>query len=460
MPTYLVNWNPKRWHWEDHAKFVAKTLAGEMPVFDWSTGNRKSIETGDRLFLVRQSTQRGIIGSGHAVRKSYEAPHWDESREDMANVVDVRWDAILDPADVLPVAELEAANLGVPWDNLMGSGVQVPDESTERLEQLWEAHLRSLGRIGGTQTPMIFLRTGWMKHYRGVTKDDPISGGGKYVEENRFGHEMYNFLPFKGRVYGYCRNTPGGKSEYVHGAGIKIEKLGAGKRDRQLDGVLVVWLAKRPQGGTEIVGWYRNATVYRDWQEPPQGSNRVFNGEAFGYHVSATEGDATLLPPEKRTFVIPPRGPGIIGQANVWYADDPATASIRQQVLRYVQGYGLPVYPDELDESRTYSEGAKRQVIINAYERDSRARAACIKFYGTKCVVCGFDFGEFYGELGEGFIHVHHLRDLATVGEGYKVDPIKDLRPVCPNCHAMLHQETPAMGIESLQLIIKRERRK
>jgi 5-methylcytosine-specific restriction protein A len=69
-------------------------------------------------------------------------------------------------------------------------------------------------------------------------------------------------------------------------------------------------------------------------------------------------------------------------------------------------------------------------------------------------MVCGFDFAKLYGEIGEGFIHVHHLRDLATVGGEYEVDPIKDLRPVCPNCHAMLHVETPAIGIEDLRALI------
>lgn len=313
------------------------------------------------------------------------------------------------------------------------------------------------GHGSSKQPPMIFLRTGWMKHYRGVTDDDPISGGGRFVDENQFGHEMFNFLPFNGRVYGYCRNTRSGKQNDAQGSGIKLERLGGHKTDRQLDGVLVVWLAKRNPSRTEIVGWYRNATAYRYWQEAPEKSNRVFKGEAFGFHVSAGAGDAILLPSERREFVIPRKGPGIIGQANVWYADDPTTAAIRQQVLGFIAAYSLPVFPDELDESRTYSEGAKRRVIVNAYERDERARAACIKFYGTECAVCGFDFGNYYGELGEGFIHVHHLRDLATVGEDYQVDPIKDLRPVCPNCHAMLHRETPAMQIEALKSIISRE---
>jgi 5-methylcytosine-specific restriction protein A len=60
-----------------------------------------------------------------------------------------------------------------------------------------------------------------------------------------------------------------------------------------------------------------------------------------------------------------------------------------------------------------------------------------------------------YGEIGNGFIHVHHVVELASVKDEYKVNPVDDLRPVCPNCHAMLHQKKPAYTIEELKSIIK-----
>ncbi|HHO0788469.1 HNH endonuclease [Aeromonas allosaccharophila] len=61
------------------------------------------------------------------------------------------------------------------------------------------------------------------------------------------------------------------------------------------------------------------------------------------------------------------------------------------------------------------------------------------------------DFGEKYGELGKGFIHVHHMMPLSEIGEEYVVDPIKDLIPVCPNCHAMLHRRNPPLTIDDLR---------
>jgi 5-methylcytosine-specific restriction protein A len=113
-------------------------------------------------------------------------------------------------------------------------------------------------------------------------------------------------------------------------------------------------------------------------------------------------------------------------------------------------------FAEEIDTTRTYAEGATRQVTVNVYERNAKARAICVIRYGPNCSACGFNFGRTYGETGEGFIHVHHLKPLAEAGKGYKLNPIRDLRPVCPNCHAMLHQRKPAYSIEELKTIIKR----
>jgi 5-methylcytosine-specific restriction enzyme A len=116
--------------------------------------------------------------------------------------------------------------------------------------------------------------------------------------------------------------------------------------------------------------------------------------------------------------------------------------------------------PEEITTPQDYLEGATRTVTVNVYERDPEARRACIEHYGPRCVACGFDFGLFYGELGEGFIHVHHLKPLSEVGREYRVDPVADLRPVCPNCHAMVHREDPPISIERLREMIAEARRR
>jgi 5-methylcytosine-specific restriction protein A len=115
------------------------------------------------------------------------------------------------------------------------------------------------------------------------------------------------------------------------------------------------------------------------------------------------------------------------------------------------------LYPDDLQPGRTYTEGAKRQIRVNAYERDPRARRACLAHHGTRCAACDISFSEKYGLLGKGFIHVHHLRPLALKGMADRVDPVTDMVPVCPNCHAMMHRKDPPLSVSRLRSILKRK---
>ena len=113
------------------------------------------------------------------------------------------------------------------------------------------------------------------------------------------------------------------------------------------------------------------------------------------------------------------------------------------------------VLAEEVTSPNTFSEGATKQISINVYERNSKARKKCIEHYGVNCSICNFNFYKVYGNIGEGYIHVHHLKPLSEIGESYQLDPINDLRPVCPNCHSMLHRKVPALSIEALLKLIK-----
>lgn len=115
------------------------------------------------------------------------------------------------------------------------------------------------------------------------------------------------------------------------------------------------------------------------------------------------------------------------------------------------------VLPEEVSEAKKYIEGSTKQISVNVYERNLEARRKCIEHYGTSCHVCSFQFHKVYGSLVEGFIHVHHLKSLSEIGQEYELDPIKDLRPVCPNCHAMLHKKKPAYTIEQLKNILLKD---
>ena len=131
--------------------------------------------------------------------------------------------------------------------------------------------------------------------------------------------------------------------------------------------------------------------------------------------------------------------------------DAAAELEERWRAFLILRGYAPIVLADEVPAAERFWEGALRRITVNAYERDATARRACIGHFGAACRVCAFDFAATYGELGSGFIHVHHTRPLSDVRTGYAVDPKRDLVPVCPNCHAMLHQTSPPLTVSKLK---------
>jgi 5-methylcytosine-specific restriction protein A len=262
MSVFLLTWNPTRWFIDDEvwSQGVATISAGGVIEGSWSIGQRSSgVNPGDSVLLVRLAEDRGIVASGRATSVAYKDFHWDKARakeKDLANYVKVEWDVQVEIAHRLPMAKLLEEFTEVPWNNLMGSGVRVVDEVSEKLLQHWYDHV------------------------------------------------------------------------------------------------------------------------------------------------------------------------GI----------DPET------------------FPDEVP---TFVEGGTRSVLVNRYERNPAARRACLDAYGAICAVCGFNGQDTYGDHGEGLIHVHHKIEISEVGREYEVDPINDLIPVCPNCHAMIHRRRPAFSIEEVRKMMK-----
>ena len=159
----------------------------------------------------------------------------------------------------------------------------------------------------------------------------------------------------------------------------------------------------------------------------------------LGKAADDSDAESTYLALCKKVKVTPSNRP-----RTYWHIDVDPSVSINQFS-------GEPGFPDEVS---TYIEGATKRVLINAYERNEKARSACLSHYGYDCAVCGFNFESTYGEIGVGFMHVHHLTPMSTHAQQHKIDPIAELRPVCPNCHAMLHKSDPPFSIDELKELL------
>lgn len=232
---------------------------------------------------------------------------------------------------------------------------------------------------------------------------------------------------------------------------------GTSKRLRKGDRAFLIRLGEEPKGifasGTIVKGSYEDT----HWDEEKAAASET----CFFVRVQLD----TLLNPESDTIL--PRemlDAGLLAEMH-W---DTQMSGVRipdnvaEELEKIWDNFASPgkfSFPEEVEESEAIYEGAVRRVSINAYERNPEARRKCIAHYGTSCSVCGFNFGSVYGEVGKDLIHVHHLRQLAEIGKEYQIDPIRDLRPVCPNCHAIIHKHKPAYSIEEVQALLRKARR-
>jgi 5-methylcytosine-specific restriction endonuclease McrA len=112
------------------------------------------------------------------------------------------------------------------------------------------------------------------------------------------------------------------------------------------------------------------------------------------------------------------------------------------------------------EKGRRFKEGGPQRSLVNRYERNRAARRACIDHWEARCWLCGFDFGKVYGDKMSGFIHVHHETMRSTAGENHQLDAIRELKPLCPNCHAVVHSRKEPLSLERVRRMLKSQERK
>ena len=185
----------------------------------------------------------------------------------------------------------------------------------------------------------LFCNIAWMKNYAGRDPNDPPLGGGDFPRREGYCGEECNFVPGDdGYAYGHFETIKGENDRQVC-----IERLGVSKSDDFVDGVTVVWTA--PKEGYDprtVVGWFRNARVYRDRQlfNGDFPSHQHENDEITSFRVRARIEDVVLLKPKQRTMNLQ-RGRGWSGQASWWYADDTKNKDARsfvRQVHKVIDG--------------------------------------------------------------------------------------------------------------------------
>lgn len=391
---FLLTWNPRggEEEWPDVTECLEDSRRGYPVRLTWRC-HSKSPLPGDRVFLLRQGVEpRGIMGSGDVLTAPYR------HEPGAARAVNARMDILLDPIrdGVLPLSELRNGRLAdVHWGT-QRSGISVPEQAAMELLRRWQALVKKLGRT----TARWHSAEQYAAALRqlGATLNDPLR----------------KMLQAHLEAPGKCLSV----NELAAAAGYKSPQIvysqygGLGKRLGEI--------------------------LDHDVSDEPV-RTRIFADDH-----RAESGDLcwTLDPAMARAL------------ASRTLGDVPNEHGPNRRKLKLSDAGMVTWLPEEITEPDDLFEGAMQTVIVNRYERNRAAKQRCIEHYGRRCSVCGLDFKDRYGPQLAGFIHVHHVTQLSTIGKAYRVDPIKDLRPICPNCHAVVHSRTPAMSIEEAKRLI------
>lgn len=205
--------------------------------------------------------------------------------------------------------------------------------------------------------PIIFARISSMKYYKGTTNDTPENGG-SYVTETGDAHEAYNFDAVNfddgsSECLGFAMLTArrGTSSQ------IRIENIvgcDAMKHEDKVDGVTVVWCAKAHNSqNIRVVGFYKNATVYRYGQQL-----EFDTGYIQEFNFVANKEDCVLLPYQERfkaSWYVPTSGKNHIdfgfGRASIWYGgshtDNTEEMEFVERMIENIEQYNSENWIDE-----------------------------------------------------------------------------------------------------------------
>ena len=225
------------------------------------------------------------------------------------------------------------------------------------------------------RSKIVFLHSINMTRYQGH-EENIHAGNFDFAKKHGYGFEMYNFLDIGGRHYGFVEL---GHRE-GHEKSIRLENLGASKSDSSLDGVLAVWTAPCRDGkGREVVGWYRNATLYRHVVRPRGNVKRArqfthpetHKRFTIGYRIDADAENCRILHPDERVLRILPYGrgvKGIPGQSSIYYPSNQATdnaVKLRNRVLNFIEQFDAgspPSSPRKRPRWRGQDQIRKRRI--------------------------------------------------------------------------------------------------
>lgn len=244
---------------------------------------------------------------------------------------------------------------------------------------------------------VLFARIGYMEYYQGSADERPI-GGGKYNKEN-IGYEACNFLSVGDHIYGYFQPVgfkPDGKSF----GSINLQRIDPtiGDQESKIEDVLVIFFATDPDldvptigpvTRSVIVGWYKNAVVYKERQHIVRSG---VDSKLDIYYLKVKASDVVLLPKKNRAYrlghSIHGDKEGNPGQSNSFYVykEDKTAKDINKanfewipRAIEYVNNYNGPIIQNDADIMMEKESTSSQKIDGLDFEENEKIRKAIEK---------------------------------------------------------------------------------
>ena len=148
VTTFLLTWNASDVGYArtGYESDIEATSAGRSVRGRWSFGSRRGgTAPGDRVFLLRQRIDRGIVASGIlADGVIFADAHWEGDPRKVTHYADVLWDRVVPVDERLPVQDLLHDVPDHHWNFVFASGQEIRSPAAEKLARRWAEHLADL----------------------------------------------------------------------------------------------------------------------------------------------------------------------------------------------------------------------------------------------------------------------------------------------------------------------------
>ena len=310
---------------------------------------------------------------------------------------------------------------------------------------------------------ILFCNIAYYQYYDVEQKPEIGINGGSFVKENGRGFEENNFhICDDGYVRGYVEvgNSGGYKNKSSSRKTIHIENIDVHYLHKdKIDNVLVVFCAKKPNFGTVIIGWYKNATVYRNTIET----------DKYFYNIIVSASNINLLEEQDRIYLIPRASANVdrigFGQSNVWYANSTKDKDVVYRTILYIKSREIfkeEEYQDEkfdseisninykcyqIDKNETIKGPEKKKTkVVNDntkqyyYPRDNKRSVKALYKSNFKCEINNNHNTFIRKSDGTPYMEPHHLIPIAYQDNfENSLDVEENIVSLCSNCHNEIH---------------------